>query len=207
MKKLTLALSVLSLSIASSFAQADTMSQEQKVSGFYLGGTAGQAKGIQIRDADYTTDYPRADDSESSSSENSIQVLAGYQFNRIIAIELAYTDFGSLENQYSVVAFKPTAFSGQANIGYTFHSGWRPFALVGLSYLDLKQEAQYYTDDSNPTLRTGLGVEISPRSLNGVAFRATWTQDWFATEYTVLRKTYTDTNMLGNLSVGVTYKF
>ena len=212
MKKLTLAVSVLSLSIVASFAQANTMSQDQKVSGFYVGGTVGSSKVTVLRDTEFTEDNPTESDSLKTSSESSFQLLGGYQFNRIVALELAYANFGSLKYSGNVI-FKPTALTGQANLGYTFHSGWRPFALVGLSSLDLDQQLLVYADDSTVALRTGVGVEFSPASLNGLSLRATWSADWYFTDYkeqnsnTGPDKDYLDTNMLSNLSIGATYKF
>ena len=217
MKKLTLALSVLSLSIASSFAQADTMSQEQKVSGFYVGGTVGSAQMYTIVDTEYTDDNKNADSSRSSSSDTSFQVFGGYQFNRIVGVELAYTDFGTLTDTQKFLGsthkinFSPTGLTLQANVGYTFHSGWRPFVLAGLTSLDLDQQYDYYDDDSTIAFRSGVGVEYAPAALKGLAFRATWTADWYATEYTetsfVRTNTYNDLNFLGNASIGASYKF
>ena len=214
MKKLTLALSVLSLSIASSFAQADTMSQEQKVSGFYLGGTVGSAKGTSFTSNEFQNDNSRLNlkDYYKTSSETSFQLLAGYQFNRIVAVEFVYTDFGNLEKDGSTL-FKPTALTAQANVGYSFHSGWRPFALAGLSSMDINRQQKIADeDDSKVALRTGLGVEFAPASLSGLAFRATWTADWGTTDYSMYKfgegvKDYTNINMLSNLSIGATYKF
>ena len=213
MKKLTLVLSVLSLSIASSFAQADTMSQEQKVSGFYLGGTVGASTLVNIVDKNYIDDNPYRDIDKinDTSTSASVQFLAGYQFNRIIAAELAYTYFGQLEKDDNI-KFNPQAVTAQANIGYTFDSGWRPFALVGISSINLHQKNDFFDNYSKGSLRAGAGVDFSPRSLRGVSFRATWTADKFNSTYTKTdklgRKTdYTDFNILGSFNIGATYKF
>ena len=209
MKKLTLALSVLSLGLASSFSQA----APQKVSGFYLGNSIGASTLINFVDQEYIDKYPNLDINKTNDTSTyvSFQFLAGYQFNRIIAAELVYTHFGILEKD-GKTAFKPQAVTAQANVGYTFHSGWRPFALLGLSSVNLHQQDNYFEDYSKTAARIGAGVDFAPVSLRGVSFRATWTIDSFNSDYSkkdlLGRETdYTDTNILGNLSIGATYKF
>ena len=180
--------------------------QVQKVSGFYLGGTIGSAKLKQTRAS-----------SVDSASAMSFQLLAGYQFNRVVGVELAYTDFGKLEYNDLLLAFiptesEPTAFTGQVNLGYTFGNGIRPFGLIGLSHLQLNQTNSLYDDDSHFTLHSGLGLEYAPVALQGIAFTAMWNADWFIVEYPALDPQdipapHTDLVSLRNLSIGAHYKF
>ena len=207
MKKLTLALSVLSLSIASSLAQADTMSQDQKVSGFYVGGAVGQSKLSATDSENFNSgaDFNYTDDMDTKDS--SLKILAGYQFNRIVGVEASYTDYGKFGmTNGGTYSISPTALTVAANLGYTFHSGWRPFGLVGLSTIDLGEDGIYFEDDSGPALHYGVGVEFSPVNLQGLAFRATWESDLMFVEDP--DSDYDDYALsLSNLSIGATYKF
>ncbi|MCW1890338.1 porin family protein [Vibrio chagasii] len=60
-------------------------------------------------------------------------LYGGYQFNRIVGIELGYTDYADYES-YGTKVFSPTSLSVTANLGYTFDSSIRPFVLAGLNY-------------------------------------------------------------------------
>ena len=218
MKAIKIALSVLSISIASSFSQAEMKTdstqvmptkQEQKISGFYLGGTIGSSR-LSATDSDYTgslglEDRNYTDDMDTQDS--SFKILAGYQFNRIVGVEVTYTDFGTFEHDIIGHSISPTAFTVAANIGYTFQSGWRPFALVGLSEVDIGQtDSEFFDGDSASAIHYGAGVEFAPVSLRGLAFRATWESDLMAVEYVAGQ--YDDFALvLSGLSIGATYKF
>ena len=235
MNKFTTALSVLAIGVASSSAQATKTSaaaqdqsfnqaknvQPQQVSGFYLGAAIGTNRLTQIRDTDLPA-IDRIDRSISSSTKTSFELFGGYQFNRIIAVELAYADFGKLnygnELQFTTLPneYSPSAFTTQANIGYTFTSGLRPFALIGLSMLDLNPRDKSSNEQKKePTaLRTGAGIEYAPAALHGLSFIASYSNDWYKIDYkqvpprTILSSnSYSDLGMLRRFNIGASYKF
>ena len=73
-------------------------------------------------------------------------LYGGYQFNRIVGIELGYTDYADYE-AFSTKVLSPTSFSVAANVGYTFDNSIRPFVTAGLSYVDLNSKGSSYIDD------------------------------------------------------------
>lgn len=89
-------------------------------------------------------------------------LYGGYQFNRIVGIELGYTDYADYES-YGTKVFSPTSLSVAANLGYTFDNSIRPFVLAGLSYVDLNaNNSSALDDDSGAGFRFGVGVEYTP---------------------------------------------
>ena len=193
MKKLKLALSVLSMCIVSSPVMA---APKQKVSGVYFGGSAGFSK-IVLKDS-----YGAKHSNESGSS---FQLLGGYQFNRIIGIEVDYLNYGENEKFGGTnVMLEPVSLAAQANIGYTFNSGFRPFALVGVSSVSLNQESDIYKEDTYVGGRIGAGVEYAPAIIGGWAIRLAYSVDYVKanTVGNVEHKHY-----LTNMSLGLNYKF
>ena len=201
MKKLLTAVTVVALSVSTSFASA----AEQKVSGFYLVGAVGTT-GLSATEADADIGPGKSDYSKGmDTSDMGFKLLGGYQFNRSVGVEGAYTNYGEFKAKHGGYKVSPTAFSVAANLGYTFDNGVRPFALVGLSSFDLSESGgDQFEDDSATAFHYGVGVEFSPVALNGVAFRATLEGDVFAVSTTG----YDDSSIgLSMLSVGATYKF
>ena len=193
MKKLKLALSVLSMFIVSSAVMA---APKQKVSGVYFGGSTGFSKATTInseknKDGEY--------DKYSQPSESSFQILGGYQFNRIVGIEMDYLDYGDSSSGLSA-----KSFSAQVNLGYTFQMGLRPFVLWGLNSVNLDQEINTYKDDTYLGVRLGNGLEYAPASIGGWAIRIAYTIDLFKPE-SVLNKKHV--NYFANMSLGLNYKF
>ncbi|MCK5818592.1 MAG: porin family protein [Psychromonas sp.] len=203
MNKLSRTLCVLSIGVTSSFVYSATSTnasqatvdkvseiktQVQKVSGFYAGGTIGTSKLYIERGGDLGTSGVKPKD--ASSSAQSLQLLGGYQFNRIIAVELAYDhylngltfkglEYNTADPEVRQVKATPKIYAVQANVGYTFHNGWRPFAITGISSVHLNTDYNIYNNDSDSklALRIGLGVEYAPIALKGLAFRASWIND------------------------------
>ncbi|CAK2722484.1 Outer membrane protein beta-barrel domain-containing protein [Vibrio crassostreae] len=88
-------------------------------------------------------------------------LYGGYQFNRIVGVELGYTDYANYKN--SVEKLSPTSISVSANLGYTFDNTIRPFVLAGLSSVDLNaNKSAGYADDSGTGFHFGVGVEYTP---------------------------------------------
>ena len=258
MNKVSLALSVLAIGIASSFAQGSELSdtgQEHtinpvpKVSGFYIGGTIGTGKFYIHHDSEYTDKTYYSGQStlaknDASSGAQSLQLLAGYQFNRIVAVDMDYTHYinslnfrefvsdpaATLSGQYQTeqIHAKPRVYIMQANVGYTFANGIRPFALVGLGFLYLNADKDvYYADTFSDMLvqRFGTGVEYAPVILQGWALRASWTANFTSMNtprrHRIIENIYTphirgndnddqspfNLNGLSNINLGVSYKF
>lgn len=192
--------------------------QSQKIKGFYAGATIGASKLSQARDKELPA-AERPDSSIASPIKTSFELLGGYQFNRIVAVELAYTDFGKLtyDNKLTKTTlpeeYSPIALSAQANVGYTFYSGWRPFGLLGVSLLDVRPSDKVNNEQDKVLegLRIGGGVEYSPPSLAGVTFRAGSSADWYSIEYKLnsssTTESYNDIGLLSRWDIGASYRF
>ena len=99
-----------------------------------------------------------------------LKVYGGYQFNKIVAVEAAYIEYGKFTT--TDYTQDPSSFSVYANLGYNFLNGQlRPFGMIGLGSLNNFQSRdllqQTYT-----TIHGGVGIEYSPTSLYGLGFRA-----------------------------------
>ncbi|WP_428773229.1 porin family protein [Vibrio sp.] len=97
----------------------------------------------------------------TDTSGTSYGVYGGYYFNRIVGIEAGYNDYGTVTS-HGAELFAPTSWSLAANLGYSFDNGLRPFALVGLSYVDLNSSNAAVIDDSGAGVHLGFGVEYQP---------------------------------------------
>ncbi|MBN8147810.1 outer membrane beta-barrel protein, partial [Vibrio vulnificus] len=80
-----------------------------------------------------------------------------------------------------------TALSINANLGYSFDNGFRPYGLIGLSALDLSEKTQTLEDDQGTAIHFGLGLEYAPPTLNGLAFRVGYDSEIFG-----IRTTYVE---------------
>ncbi|MEZ8384017.1 porin family protein [Vibrio splendidus] len=88
-------------------------------------------------------------------------LYGGYQFNRIVGVELGYNDYADYKN--STDKLSPTSISVSANVGYTFDNTIRPFVLAGLSSVDLNANSgACYNDDSGTGFHFVVGVEYTP---------------------------------------------
>ncbi|CAK3712131.1 exported hypothetical protein [Vibrio crassostreae] len=126
---------ILSIAMMSAVAANNVMAAD---SGFYLGGAIGTT-GIDDGGLYNDSLVPITVDAD----DETFKIIAGYQFNRIVALEAQYTNYGDVVaknalNQ-STYTWSPTAFSISANLGYTFENGIRPFGIIGLSTIDLDQ--------------------------------------------------------------------
>jgi opacity protein-like surface antigen len=186
--------SITTLSTLAALLLATNVQANQDVSGFYLGGGVGSTHA----EAEYNSI------SKSASTDGStLKFIGGYQFNRIVAIEAQYTSYGKVK-VLSDYKWEPKTVSLAANLGYTFENGLRPFAIIGLSSLDLDQNTKYLNDSSATALRFGAGLEYTPAALSGVSFRAGYEGDAFAIE----TNTASDIDVLiGSVYVAASYKF
>lgn len=172
---------LLSFSLA---VQADT--NQQKISGFYVGGGIGNPSG-EISD--------ESDSADIELKDKSYHVIAGYQEGRIFAWEMQYVKYGKDADDF----FDPSSFSVSVNMGYTFDSGIRPFAVLGLGVTDVNLPSPPFgmiVVDSDLSYHYGIGVEFSPRQLNGMTFRLAHEADFVNIEervYSGLFKSWQET--------------
>ena len=169
MKKVLLSLSALVLLSTASFAE------EAKNSGLY----AGLGYGITSLDleANGIKDF--------DGGSNGLKIYGGYQFNKVVGIELAYNDFGKFDGKYGTnYSESPTNISLSANLGYAFLDGQlRPFTTLGLGQMNLtrngyenRRSETYSLDKTLISFNAGLGLTYKPTTLEGIGFR-------FAVEY------------------------
>lgn len=170
----------------------------QDFSGFYIGGGVGSTN-INTDTDGYSYD--------SDTDGNTLKFIGGYQFNRIVGVEAQYTKYGDVtpNAQPKDYNWAPTTVSVAANLGYTFQNGLRPFAIIGLSSLDLDQSTKKLDDSNATALRFGAGLEYTPAALSGVSFRAGYEGDAFAIDNGPF---ISDTTvLLGSVYVAASYKF
>ncbi|WP_372147577.1 porin family protein [Vibrio lentus] len=118
--------------------------------GAYVGG------GLSVYQDSDTDGAPSLD-----SSGMGYNLYGGYQFNRIVGVELGYNDYANYKN--SDEDLSPTSISVSANLGYTFDNTIRPFVLAGLSSVDLNASSgSKFDDDSGTGFHFGVGVEYTP---------------------------------------------
>ena len=145
-------------------------------------------------------------------TDSGYKFYAGYQFNKIVAVEASYTDYGTFTFSDNST-LSGTAIGVAANVGYNFLDGQlRPFGLLGLSSLSLDQgNIQAYTyDDSLLSVTYGLGIEYSPKVLKGLGFRAMWSVDAYSIEEKDATTGVTSNDHVeafGMFSVAAQYKF
>ncbi|WP_052879701.1 porin family protein [Vibrio coralliirubri] len=193
---------ILSIAMMSAFAANNVMAAD---SGFYLGGAIGTT-GIDDGGLYKDSFIPITVDAE----DETYKIIAGYQFNRIVALEAQYTNYGDVVaknalNQ-STYTWSPTAFSISANLGYTFDNGIRPFGIIGLSTIDLDQSLPVLDDDSGEGIRYGFGVEYTPKQANNVSFRLGYEADAFVIESDSAFENDKDL-VIDSLYLGATYNF
>ncbi|MCG9624798.1 porin family protein [Vibrio mediterranei] len=165
--------------------------------GFYVGGGYGLTKS-KIKNLDEKNEG-------SIDAGHALRAYGGYSFNRIVSLEGSYTKYGKAEadNGYS---WDPTALALTANLGYTFDIGFRPFATVGLSYLDLNEAgSKQFTSDTGTAFRYGIGVEYMPAQVEGLGIRLAYEADAFKIES--VQEHNSDTLNIGSLYLGASYKF
>lgn len=151
-------------------AQAEAADQ-QRVSGYYIGGGIGNPSG----ELDSMEDIELKD--------NSYHVIAGYQEGRIFALEFQYVKYG--KDAYNF--FNPSSFSVSTNMGYTFDNGIRPFAVLGLGVTDVNIPSISGTviADADVSYHYGVGIEFAPKQLNGMTFRLAHEADFVNIEENV----------------------
>ena len=166
---------------------------------------------------DSTTEYTTG---TLSDSDVGYVIYGGYQFNKIIAVEASYTDYGSFSDTLDKIVgtetfeSDPTAIALYANAGYTFGNGLRPFIQLGLSYLQINGSSSTRAIglDDSLAMRFGLGLEYAPAKLSGLGFRVAYIEDVSMDYNYNATNNGNDTstlqmNVAGMLYVGAQYKF
>jgi len=216
---------LLLISTVVSAAEKETVATA-KAEGFYIGVGGGftyDVALVSLGNFDDTTDTHSYTTNSTSDTGGGYIVYTGYQINKIIAVEAAYTDYGNFSDKVTrrfplpsiTVNSHPRSFSVYANAGYTFANGLRPFGQLGLGYLNVNGDAEAKRldfIDEGVSLRFGLGGEYAPAKLNGIGFRVAYISD-LAMDFNYNayseNKTATTTMMSisGMLYIGAQYKF
>lgn len=185
--------------------------------GAYIGLGFGSS---QFDDGGYAEDF---DDSligvavREDYSDIGHKLYGGYQFNKVVAVELSRTKYGKhsldLSNGYRMI-LKPTSIGIAANIGYNLgkNSEFRPFATIGLSSLNLNETGtlNIYSDDSGGALKFGFGFEYAPVKLHGVGFRIAYEGDFYSLDTSDYSSFYFEDAYFQSVSIfylGAQYKF
>lgn len=167
--------------------------RQAQSTGFYLGaglGVVGFDDDDLSKDLGYDSGFPSAIDTESE--DKALKLFAGYRFNNIASIEASFSDYGDTDYTYFKQAFMSLeiqSFSVAANLGYSFANGWRPFALIGLSYVDVDVDVDVDLSSSfQPSLSDsesytgihyGVGAEYVMSGTSGVTLRVALEGDLF----------------------------
>ncbi|NVD08024.1 porin family protein [Vibrio sp. JPW-9-11-11] len=181
----------------------------QDMSGFYLGAGVGSTS---FSDDGYTSDIGEmvniltGDSATTATNEpdgQTYKFIAGYQFNRVIAVEGQYTQYApiKIENSASFLEHELglSSFTVSANLGYTFDNGLRPFGTLGLGTVSLDES----DSTAGTALRIGAGLEYNVRQLPGLSLRAAYETDYYSLEF--IDKEYTQS--IGSFYVAANYKF
>lgn len=197
MKKILLSLSVISL--LSTVAVAESTLD----GGAYVGIGFGLSS---YGDNDLAKD--KFAGSSLDKSDMAFRTYGGWQFNKIVGLEVGYSDYGSF--QLGVDTIEASSFNVAANLGYTFLDGQlRPFALVGLSYMnsDYPDGSTYDIDANSVGVHTGLGIVYAPSSFHGIGFRLAVDADTYGLDYISSGDTKSYTQTMASTYLGVDYHF
>ncbi len=173
-------------------------------SGFYIGVAGGSS--------DIESENVSGIDIQSEAEGSGYKAILGYQFNRVFGLEAQYSDYGDVSFGIPVTnMWSPTSASLNANLGYSFDFGLRPYALIGYSILDLNEENTTLSDDQGGAIHAGLGIEYAPESLGGLSLRLGYDADVFVIKTTTVSGGTSITEevaySLGMVHAGLSYKF
>lgn len=181
MKKIASFIALITMMLSTTLSADET--NTQKIDGFYGGLGGGMSwnalvisKGNHPEDGNSTYNFKNASDNSGGYI-----IYAGYQINKIIAVEGSFTDYGSFEDtvtdQLNIkrnIKSDPVAGAVYANAGYTFANGLRPFGQLGFAYVNsngVKDLSKLGIKDNYTSIHWGTGLEYAPKKLNGFGFR------------------------------------
>lgn len=145
-KGITVALSVVALAVATG-ARADDLRDEP---GFYLGGGVGEYN-VTIDDFDdVTTAVERYD-----SDDTAWKAIAGWNLNRFFALEVAYVNLGSPEDEII-----------PGTVAETETDGYAPYVVgtLPVGIFDFFAKAGYYLYETNTRVTSSLGTAHASQS-------------------------------------------
>jgi len=183
------------------------LSASEDASGVYVG--LGFGSTAYVDDGFAKEQANRGVEDEIAVSTFGAKLYGGYQFNKIIGLEAAYTHYGEFTANDSYT-YSAQGISLAANVGYTFLTGQlRPYLLLGVGYIysDFPHD-DIPVDDNSPTLHIGFGLDYVPASLGGIGFRVAYESNSFSyivNENTLEEKKYIQG--FGILYLGCYYKF
>lgn len=154
-----------------------------------------------------------------SFDSTGFKLYGGYQFNKIIALEASYTNYGEHSYDFSnghTSTIKPASFGLSANLGYNLgrRNELRPFVKLGIASINLNESADtgyelYSKGDTATALKVGLGLDYNPFMFKGFGFRLAYEGDFFGydphTSYSEYKSIYTQYASM--YYFGVHYKF
>ncbi len=223
MKKIGTSTVLGSILLAGALCAADVNAEPLNADGFYLGvGVGATFNGVLLSKGYYQDDTTTYKTDNLSDTSGGYIVYGGYQFNKIIAVEAAYTDYGSFSDTAQIVSLPgvatftsdPNSLSLYANAGYTFANGLRPFGQLGLGYLMVKGSSSMDAIgvDDSVSIHFGLGLEYAPANFSGLGLRVAYVEDVSMDFSYNADDNGNDTstlmmNLNGMLYAGVQYKF
>jgi len=224
MKKTLMAVTAATLLLTTGVMAEETKSGVSDASGGYVGLGGGISFNLsRLGTGDFKDDTTTFKKGTVSDSSGGYLLYGGYQFNKIIAVEASYIDYGHFEDELEsdtglfkrTVSSDPYAMSVYANAGYTFENGLRPFGQLGLGYavINASYEAENIgLDDDGLSIHFGLGLEYAPEALKGFGFRVAYVEDLrYSANYDADDNGDLKTTSLmifnGMMYVGAQYKF
>jgi len=161
---------LLLLLVSQLFAEAS-----KELEGWYVGAGFGRTYSLTtfMKDGTFSDDFVQGSGKFSMLNylayDFSYALSAGYQLNKVIAVEFDVVDYGNLQDDlYSQM---PVSASINANLGYNFFENqFRPFVLLGLGYMDTKGNHNSLSNNLF-VLHSGYGMEVYPKDLKGFGFR------------------------------------
>jgi len=173
---------------------------DSNTKGFYLG--------VGYGNMQYSDDRLASSDLDNKNSGT--KLYAGFQFNKMMGIELSHIDYGEYKSYRLSQKFSETRLA--VNVGRSFiDAQLRPFVNLGLGLIkrDITGGYVYQIDDGGVALALGLGLQYEPKSLDGVGVRIGYDFSYFEQEirggYYVEDKLYVQS--LGMTYISLQYKF
>jgi len=176
MDKRKIALATLSLAAATAFA-GSALAQSSE-SAAYVGVAIGQSK---IKDACSGASPTTAVSVSCDDKDTAWRVYGGYQFNRYVAAELAYTDFGKVQANASgpggsaSAEVKTNAWElvgvGSYPIGT---SGFAPYAKLGIARIESKLSSNFGVSDKDTSNDWTVGLGVRYDITKNIGVRAEW---------------------------------
>jgi OmpA-OmpF porin, OOP family len=200
MNKSKAVLATLGFATATAFA-GSALAQTQET-GFYAGLAIGQS-GVE----DFCGGTSSCEDTDTA-----FKIFGGYQFNRYLAAEIAYTDLGKVSSSGTVFGigfsdeFKTTAFEAVAVGSYPIGtSGFAPYGKIGIYYgetkfnLNISGFGSSSVKETTTDLTYGLGVRYDFH--RNFAVRAEWQR------YSSVGGGDIGESDVDMISIGAAYKF